>query len=359
MAGYVQSDQVPELVSEYRKTILQIIGGLVVAVGLWLTWRRIVATEKTVIVSEEGQITERFTRAIEQLGSDRMAIRLGGIYALERIAKDSEKDYWTVMEVLSAFVRENAPIIKHAENVEDDRSLKKTVQTDIQAILTVIGRRSGKDKGRIALDKTDLSGADLGGAHLERAYLTGVCLRAANLSAAHLEEAILEEAHLKQADLMSARLEKANLDEAHLQGADLTNAHLENAMLHEAYLQGADLTRAKLTNAEFVQASLLQANLSQAVCLQADLRGADLRAAILNGADFTRADFTAAKFAQADLRGAILDLADFRSCKDVTAKRLCSARSLKNVMLPELLHNEALQLCPNLFDLQSSPQEEP
>ena len=38
-----------------------------------------------------------------------MAIRLGGIYALERIARDSEKDHGPIMEVLTAYVREKAP----------------------------------------------------------------------------------------------------------------------------------------------------------------------------------------------------------------------------------------------------------
>src|SRR3954471_10607316 len=42
----------------------------------------------------QGQITERFTRAIDQLGATddkgnkRLEIRLGGIYALERISRD-------------------------------------------------------------------------------------------------------------------------------------------------------------------------------------------------------------------------------------------------------------------------------
>ena len=60
---------------------------------LYVTWRRVIAAERTaeaaqqtVAVAQEGQITERFTRAIEQLGSDKIAIRLGGIYALERVA---------------------------------------------------------------------------------------------------------------------------------------------------------------------------------------------------------------------------------------------------------------------------------
>ena len=88
-----------KLINEYRKTIIQLIGGIVIAVGLYLTWRRIQAIERTVFVSEEGQITDRFSKAIEQLGNrESLAVRLGGIYALERIAKDFKADHWTVME---------------------------------------------------------------------------------------------------------------------------------------------------------------------------------------------------------------------------------------------------------------------
>jgi hypothetical protein len=52
-------------------------------------------------------VTERYTRAIEQLGSDKIDIRLGGIYSLERIATDSTRDHPTIMEVLTAFIREH------------------------------------------------------------------------------------------------------------------------------------------------------------------------------------------------------------------------------------------------------------
>ena len=58
-------------------------------------------------VDQDQQITERFTRAIVQLGDELMALRLGGIYALERISKDSAKAHWQVMEVLMAYVRKN------------------------------------------------------------------------------------------------------------------------------------------------------------------------------------------------------------------------------------------------------------
>ena len=71
--------------------------------------RQVQIGQEQLQVAQEGQITERFTRAIEQLGSDKMEVRLGGIYALERIANDSDKDYWPIMETLTAYVRERAP----------------------------------------------------------------------------------------------------------------------------------------------------------------------------------------------------------------------------------------------------------
>jgi hypothetical protein len=95
--------------NEARKTIAYIIGGLLAVIGIILTFRRIRVLERQVQIAQEEQITERFTRAIEQLGSDKVSIRLGGIYALERIANDSDKDYWPIMETLTACVRERAP----------------------------------------------------------------------------------------------------------------------------------------------------------------------------------------------------------------------------------------------------------
>src|SRR5215207_273613 len=79
--------------------------------------------------AEQGQITERFTRAIEQLGETnsngepKLELRLGGIYALERIAKDSpERDYSTVMEVLTAYVRQNGSWIpKESSTVQEEK----------------------------------------------------------------------------------------------------------------------------------------------------------------------------------------------------------------------------------------------
>src|SRR5215204_1260417 len=104
----VPAEERPALVNEYRRTWAQIIGGFALLLGLYFTWRR-------VEISQEQQVTERFTRSIDQLGATddkgkkTLEIRLGGIYALERIARDSKRDHWPIMETSTTYVREHAP----------------------------------------------------------------------------------------------------------------------------------------------------------------------------------------------------------------------------------------------------------
>ena len=108
-------------------------------------------TARNFDLSREGQVTDRYTKAIEQLGSDKLDVRIGGIYALERIARDSARDHPTVMEVLSAFIREHSREQWHRQPSRDgaDPRLKRfrlggrlvPVRPDVQAAVTVVGRR--------------------------------------------------------------------------------------------------------------------------------------------------------------------------------------------------------------------------
>jgi hypothetical protein len=156
-ASFVSDKERIETEDQLRRTALQILGGMVVAFGLYLTYRRIKATEeqvktqgqqveafrRQVAVAEDGQITERFTRAVEQLGNESIHIRLGGIYALERLANDSDKDHGTIMEILAAFVRERGPVKPPVESGSSDQKPFKFIflGEDIIAALTVLGRR--------------------------------------------------------------------------------------------------------------------------------------------------------------------------------------------------------------------------
>ena len=90
-----------QLANNARSTVLQLIAGVVVVAGAIATWRQ-------VHISREGQITERFTRAVDQLGNQNVDVRVGGIYALERIAKDSPPDRSAIQFLLAAFIRNHA-----------------------------------------------------------------------------------------------------------------------------------------------------------------------------------------------------------------------------------------------------------
>jgi hypothetical protein len=65
-------------------------------------------TDKTINAAREAQFPDRYSTAVEQLGSDNLDVRIGGIYALEGIAAEYARHHPTVMELLAAFVREHS-----------------------------------------------------------------------------------------------------------------------------------------------------------------------------------------------------------------------------------------------------------
>ncbi len=127
LRGAVEPQELFDAENSARVTLVQIVGGIALLIGLYGGWRNFLSLQKNVNIAEQRQIAERFTRAIDQLGNkDSLEVRLGGIYALGQIAKDSPRDYHqTVVEVLAAYVRENAPreASGEEENGEEERPL--------------------------------------------------------------------------------------------------------------------------------------------------------------------------------------------------------------------------------------------
>ena len=110
-----------------------------------------------------------------------------------------------------------------------------------------------------------------------------------------------------RADLRGADLSCANLSGADLRGADLSGANLFGANLSDADLRGADLRGADLSGADLRGADLRGADLSCANLSGADLRGADLSCANLSGADLSGANLSCANLSNANLSGASMD----------------------------------------------------
>lgn len=105
--GFAQEKERLKLEDDTRKTVAQIVGGVVLLGSILFTYNTFRLQQESFSLAQEGQFTDRFTKAVEQIGSDKLEVRLGGLYALERIAKDSPKDHSTVMEILVANVRAN------------------------------------------------------------------------------------------------------------------------------------------------------------------------------------------------------------------------------------------------------------
>lgn len=214
--------------------------------------------QRTLELTEQGQVTERYTRAIEQLGSDKLDVRIGGIYALERIARDSTQDHPTVIDVLAAFVRQHSLEQWHASGqAVSGNAMRRVTRPDVQAAITVIGRRESReeptpiDLSDVNLARANLVGANLIGADLTNADLFRANLGRANLAGGALDQADLTDADLNRADLTAASLFHANLVRVDLTGADLTDADLSTADLTDANLIGVKLIGADLSDSKF------------------------------------------------------------------------------------------------------------
>jgi uncharacterized protein YjbI with pentapeptide repeats len=255
-------------------------------------------------IAAQGAVNTAFYNAVSRLASDKIEERLGGIYMLERISQQSADDYWTVMETLTAFVRERArwkgPDVGALETevwfFEGNKTNPGKPPTDIAAVLAVILRR-GEDNEKREAQKSwrfDLRGVDLRGAYLRKAHLKG-----ADLTEAHLERADLVGAHVEGAHLIEAHLEHVDLTEAHLEGAHLIGANLEDATLGKARLERADLVgarlqRANLRRAHLESALLSRAHLQDAYLMEAHLQGAELGGIFGDANGLTQAQIDAA-----------------------------------------------------------------
>lgn len=324
------------------ETVKAVVGGIgtlaTIAAGVVLYLNFTIA-EKNLQVSEEKQVTERFAKAVELLGNKEVEVRLGGIYALERIAKDSPKDHWTIMEILSAYVRQKSPLCK-----EPGEQVEEPIVIDVQAAVTVIGRRKVEQDPEgamidlrytslinVVLERANLQGACLIGADMRAGIFRNAQLQGANLDTALmrgacLEDADLQKAHLDATELQAAFMEGINLEGARLCGADLRGARLNKAKLREAHLEGAKLQESRLNHADLQEAFLTRANLQGARLYKANLQGAFLTGANLQGAELTEANLDSTLASDDQLSEACLYKTILPQTSQLNPNRDCKVR---------------------------------
>jgi pentapeptide repeat protein len=294
-----------QAITTTRASVLAALAGLGALVTIAINYRNsrtaaetLAVTNQTFRIQQRAHLTDRYTKAIEQLGnSESIAIRLGGIYALEQIAVDTDRasDQATVVEVLSAFFRTSITQLHTTTKTPPsppppDSSPSATprmpppeppleLAADVLAAMSVLSRLPRRQ----GIDRTDLGDA------AANAHLTPGLRPHADLAGALLAEAHLAGANLIDADLADADLAYSHLFDANLTGANLTSANLFNANLTEANLTDADVTRASLASTVLTRADLTRADLAGAVLAGAHLGGANLTDARLTDAHLTDA----------------------------------------------------------------------
>nr|WP_325249607.1 pentapeptide repeat-containing protein [Amylibacter sp.] len=225
---------------------------------------------------------EVFRQTIPNIG-----VRVGSIYALERIAQDSLRDHVQIMEILCTYIQENAPVSSAKELPTPPDSQKFSTEqwkndfsawhsdidgildtlrprADIMAALKVIGRRTKQQRAveiadtrhhnegyRLDLRHTNLQGADLRRQNFQRALFTKSRMEGVNFVCANLRGAYFKNAFLQVAELEKAEMQGANLVGTDLQGVNLKSAFLHEATLWQTQLQYAHLNCTQLQGAQF------------------------------------------------------------------------------------------------------------
>ncbi|MGX7828296.1 pentapeptide repeat-containing protein [Actinokineospora sp. 24-640] len=289
-------------------------------------WHQETSAVDTVHDATERRITDLYTKAVEQLGSDKAAVRLGGLYALQRLGEGSLTQRETILNVICAYLRMPVPTLPTTNTTDTDEepapltpeeqqqltpeeqqqhqqrlndlAQEQQVRLTAQRILT---RHRQPGPHYWETTTIDLTGANLAHADLAHADLTGANLAYTDLTGADLTGSSLTATDLTGAYLTGAYLTHANLTDANLAHAGLTGAVLGNA----------NLTHAKLTHAGLIGANLSGTNLADANLYYTDLTDANLISADLTDANLTHANFTGADLSHADLIGTHLDHTKF------------------------------------------------
>lgn len=210
-------------INDVRATLLQGLAALVALGGLAVG---AVMTRRQILVHREGQFIDLFTRACEQLSSDQVAVRHGGVYAMEQIASTAPHYRGHVGALLASFVRQQAPWppIRPLQEVDAERErYTGGLRDDVGGAMAVLSRRSMILPGTgIELEKVDLRGAELAGQNLSRFCFAGSNLDSAVLAGCDLSHVTFDGASLKNADLTDADLTGTDLGGADVTGADMT-----------------------------------------------------------------------------------------------------------------------------------------
>lgn len=274
-AGITEEEKLAELGVHARSSITQALGGLARVATLAITAYQVNETrrssEDTLRLAEQGQVSERFSRAVEQLGatnadgSPAIDVRTGALFSLRQIGRDSKANAQPAFFFAAAYVRNNYEPPKNLESHGCDKFQppRPDIATALTFVLPAVAEKLPDDQEEPTvrgLRGTPLPGLGLDGLVLTRLNLTGIKLRVAQLKDANFRESNLSSAIFHRACLLRADFRGANL-----RGADFSGAWLDGADLRGArFSPTTNFMSAQVKRAKFTEGALDLTFLSKA-----------------------------------------------------------------------------------------------
>ena len=296
---FFQHDLLPEgYATDWIRDIGLFLAGVGIApLGLWLANRR---------TNNESarRITDAFTKAVELLGHENIAVRQGGIYALGRLASESKNEHPQIMDIIAAYVRngsalhiareiekrQNIPpkpenntleeesawvqiVSMQEENIKENIVSRLPMPVDLEAAISVVRERCVEfdrkptTRGGHIFDLSNvfLFNANFGQTSLARVNLSDCDFRSCLFERTSLAHANLVGSNFKGSDLVGSNFKGSNLKGAKFNNANISDANFEGANLVNSNFEGSNLKGAKFNNANIRAADLRKAlNLTQA-----------------------------------------------------------------------------------------------
>ena len=318
--------------------------------AVFITWRTVVAhwqaraSQQQVEISRNSHYTTLFAKAVEQLGSTReiqireidkttdptttysypetqpnLEVRLGAIYALERIARDSVRDKKSVFDILCAYARnpENSGKLKPVDEVPTNaeefykwQAGLPSARVDMQACIYVLGSDLYAD---FEANIFDLSRANFQSVKFSNCNLSGANLEGANLDATSFDgtvasQAILDRCHVKAATVKTTSLNNSSLDHADISFCRLSDTSLIGSEGRKTKFSNAILSNCDLRYCHFKEATFTSVTFQSGICSWISLKQSHIDATTFRETDAQYVNFRDASlfdtsFFRVDLRG--------------------------------------------------------
>jgi len=261
-------------VGQYIMSVVTILGGSLVGVGLWINNRRVMEQIRQNNIAEKGQINMRFKDAATLLGSENVSSILSGIYALHQVAietcdgDDTQKGYVSIVhDILCAFIRENTDTI-YDEVKERDWRINKKPPVVIQTILKVLF----KNEKQIYRDLiTDLSHCVFEYIYLEDAVFNGV-----DFSKTKFIKSVF-----KKSTFMSCFMEEVFIDEM-----DFSECEFQKTVFDNSIIRKTSFEKGLLTDCDFWHTQQNNVNYKKVT-----FKNIDFKESILDNIDFKQTIF--------------------------------------------------------------------